>query len=110
MISVREERSRTLSILHVEGPLRVPIGGELQRSVQAVLRRGARRILLDLSGVKDLDAGGLGEVVQVYNSTIAAHGILQIAEAHAHVRELFDRAGLFDLLSSNSRRWWPEAV
>jgi hypothetical protein len=40
----------------------------------------------------------------------AAHGALQVADARAHVRELFDRAGLFDLLSADSPRWWPEAV
>jgi len=110
MISVREHRSRTLSILHVEGSLRVPVGAEMHRGVQALLRRGACRILLDLSGVSDVDAGGLGKVVEVYNLTAAAHGALQIAEASPHVRELFDRAGLFDILSTDSRRWWPEAV
>jgi anti-anti-sigma factor len=110
MISVREERSRDLAILHIEGPLRVPVGIELRRSVHALLRRGARRILLDLTGVSDLDAGGLGEVVQVYNLASAAHGVLRIAEATARVRQLFDRAGLFDLLSADSGRWWREAV
>lgn len=110
MISVREERSRDLSILHIEGPLRVPVGGELRRSIQAMLGRGARRILLDLSGVSDVDAGGVGEVVRAYNSAIAARGSLQIAEPRAHVRELFDRAGLFSVLSVDSRRWWLEAV
>jgi anti-anti-sigma factor len=110
MMSVREQRSPTLSILHVEGSLRVPLGAELRRSVQAGLRNGSRRILLDLSGVSDVDAGGVGNVVEVYNLTAAAHGTLQIAEPRAHVRKLFDQAGLLDLLSADSRRWWPEAV
>jgi anti-anti-sigma factor len=109
-MSVREQRSPTLSILHVEGSLRVPLGAELRGSVQALLRSGSRRILLDLSGVSDVDAGGVGKVVEVYNLTVASHAVLRIAEPRAHVRELFDRAGLFDLLSADSRRWWPEAV
>lgn len=110
MISVREERSRTLSVLHVEGSLRVPVGRELDRSVQSLLCRGARRILLDLSGVLDVDAGGVGKVVEVYNLAVAAHGALQIAEAQSHVRELLDRAGLFELLSADSPARLPEAV
>jgi anti-anti-sigma factor len=109
MISVREERSRTVSILHVEGSLRVPAGAELHRSVQALLRRGARRILVDLSGVPDIDAGGVGKVVEVYNLAAAEHGALLIAEAGPHVRELLDRAGLFDLLSARPHQL-PEAV
>lgn len=110
MIAVREERSRTLSILHVEGSLRVPVGSELQHSVQALLCRGARQIVLDLSGVPEVDAGGVGKVVEVYNLAAASHGALQIAEPRAHVRELFDRAGLFDLLSAETPRQLPEAV
>jgi anti-anti-sigma factor len=110
MISVREQRTPCLSILHIHGPLRVPVGAELDRSVQALLRRGSRQILLDLSGVSDVDAGGVGKVVEVYNLTAASHGALRIAEARAHVRELFDRAGLFELLSADSHRSLPEAV
>jgi anti-anti-sigma factor len=110
MISVREQRTPCMSILHIDGPLRVPVNAELHRSVQALLHRGSRRIVLDLSGVSDVDAGGVGKVVEVYNLTAASHGALQIAEARPHVRELFDRAGLFDLLSSDSHRWLPEAV
>ena len=67
MTYVREERSPGVSILHISGPLRVPLSRDLELAVHAVLRGGARRIDLNLAAVSDLDAGGVGELVQVYN-------------------------------------------
>lgn len=110
MILVGEERSRGLTILHIEGPLRVPVNGELRHSVQALLRRGVRRILVNLAGVWYLDAAGIGELVHMYNMTTAACGVLRITEATPRVHELLGHAGLFDLLSASSEQSWSEAV
>lgn len=104
MISINEERSCAGSILRLQGPLRVPVGEELRRGVHTLLRRGGRRILLDLSRVSALDAGGVGELVHVYNMTNAAGGVLRIEEASARASELLGRAGLFDLLSGDMKR------
>jgi anti-anti-sigma factor len=95
--------SRTgLSVLHVEGPLRVPVNADLAHRVQALLRRGARRILLNLARVSDLDAAGVGELVHAYNMTSAMNGVLQIAHTRGRIRELLDRVGLLALLSADS--------
>ena len=110
MTSVRQEQSPRVSILHIAGPLRVPLDLELRRTVHASLRRGFRRIVLNLASVSDLDAGGVGELVRMFNLAAAAHGELRIANASPRVRELLDRARVFDLLTGDARRWWPEAV
>jgi anti-anti-sigma factor len=110
MISVREERSPSVSILHVGGSLRVPFDVELQWSVHAILRRGVRRVVLNLAAVSDLDAGGVGELLHLFNMAAAAHAELRIANACPRVRELLDRARVFDLLTGDARRWWPQAV
>jgi anti-anti-sigma factor len=89
-----------VSVIHVRN-LRVPVGGELRRSVHALLRSGRRRILLDLAKVSDIDAAGLGELVGAYNTTIAANGVLRIANASLKVRELLVRVGLFERLSAS---------
>ena len=90
------------AVLYIGGPLRAPVSTELRHRVQALLRRGKRRILLDLAGVSDLDAAGLGELVRAYNMTVAANGVLRIAHAFGRVRELLARVGLFDLLNVDS--------
>jgi anti-anti-sigma factor len=110
MIGVREQCSQEVSVLHIEGPLRVPLNAELRHRVHALLRRGERRILLNLAGVSDLDAAGLGELVQAYNDTTAANGVLRIAGTPARVREFLDRVGLFDLLSADVELSRLEAV
>jgi anti-anti-sigma factor len=104
MILVREERrSAGVWVLYVKGPLLVPGTHDLRHRVQAVLRRGARRIQVNLAGVWNLDAGGVGELVRAYNLALKSQTDLQIAEASPCVRELLDRAGLLELLSEGSR-------
>ena len=103
MILVREEqRSAGVWILYVKGPLLVPGTHDLRHRVQVLLRRGARRIQVNLADVWNLDAGGVGELVRVYNVALKSQTALQIAEASPWVRELLDRAGLFDLLSAGA--------
>ena len=103
---MREERSGGAWILNVDGPLRVPLNGDLQHRVNALLYRGVKRILVNLAGVRDLDAGGVGELVRVYNMTIGSRGDLRITDATPGVRELLDRVGLLDLLSADSWQRW----
>lgn len=111
MILVREEqRSGGVWILYIQGPLRVPVSRDLRHRVQAVLRRGARRILVNLGGVWDLDAGGVGELVRLHNIALHSQGDLRIAEATPRIRELLDRAGLLDHLSTDSTQRRLEAV
>jgi anti-anti-sigma regulatory factor len=86
-------------VLYLEGPLRIPLNGELRHHVRALLRRGERVIQLDLSRVPKIDAGGIGELVRAYNMATEADGVLQIAWPTAWVRELLQRVGLFDVLS-----------
>jgi ABC-type transporter Mla MlaB component len=110
MTCVREERSPGVSILHISGPLRVPLSRDLELAVHAVLRGGVLRTELNLAAVSDLDAGGVGELVQLYNLAAGAHCVLRIVSTPARVQELLCKAGLFDLLTKDARWWWPQAV
>lgn len=88
------------SILAVEGTLRAPVNAELSQRVQALLARGERRILLDLSRLSDIDAAGVGELVRAFNTTSAAGGILQIVHANRRVCQLLNIAGVLKLLTA----------
>jgi anti-anti-sigma factor len=94
-------RSHHISVVCVEGPLRFPISGVVRHRVRALLRRGARRIVLDLARVSKIDAAGVGELVRAYNMTIAVNGVLQIVHATPWVRDILERVHLFDILSSD---------
>jgi anti-anti-sigma factor len=85
--------------LAVEGSLRAPIGSHVTCGVKALLRRGARAIVVDLARVSGIDAAGVGELVRAYNLALTANAVLQIVEAPGRVRRMLECAGLFDLLS-----------
>jgi anti-anti-sigma factor len=90
------------SILEVEGALRAPVSSRLSRRVQALLDRGERLILLDVSPVSDIDAAGVGELVRVFKSTSAAGGALRLAHASGRVRRLLQVAGLLKLMTAGT--------
>ena len=98
-MSICEDSPDDTAVLHIEGPLRAPVGTGLRHDVEALLRRGERKIVVNLAGVSDLDAAGMGELVRAYNAAIAANGALRITHAFGTTRELLARVGLFDLLS-----------
>jgi anti-anti-sigma regulatory factor len=98
----REQRVNGLTVLCLEGSLRAPIGSELRHRIESPLRRGDRLVLLDLAGVGDVDAAGVGELVHLYRMAAAVSGALQIARAGRKVRELLDRAGVFERLNADS--------
>jgi anti-anti-sigma factor len=93
--------SQNACVIHVHGPLRVPVSRDLRHDVQSLLRRGERGIVLDLARVSRIDAAGVGELVRAYNMAVAASGTLRIVHTNAWVRELLDRVGLVGLLTGD---------
>jgi anti-anti-sigma factor len=93
------DRGTLVSIVFVRGSLRAPVTAELSQTVEAGIRRGARQVLLDLSGLVDIDAAGVGELLRAFNAVSAAGGVLQITHVQRPVRHLLQIAGLFTLLT-----------
>src|SRR5262245_3844387 len=87
--------SKRVHTVHVEGPLQMPLSRSLRHNVQALLRRGERRIVLDLSAVSRIDAAGIGELIRTLNMTATVNGVLRVVNATAWVREMLERARLF---------------
>jgi len=74
----------------------------LQESVRGLLCQGERRIVLDLSAISKIDAAGVGELVRTFNMTAAVDGALRVVNATAWVREVLERAQLFERLSGET--------
>jgi anti-anti-sigma factor len=94
-----EERTR-FSVLEVEGTLQAPVSATLRQSVDTLLSRGERTILLNLARVPAIDAAGIGELLRVYHTTVEAGGALRVTSANPRVRRLLDVVGVFRLLSA----------
>jgi len=94
------ERSQNVLVVRIHGRLRAPRHFRLREEIQALLARGERAITLCLSRVNDIDAAGVGELVRVFNMAAAANGALRVVHANGRVREVLDRTGLLEMLST----------
>jgi anti-anti-sigma factor len=94
--------------VRLEDSLWLPFNGELRNMVRTLLRRGERRIVLDLAGVSRIDAAGIGELVRAHRSALASNGALWIVNPTPRVREMLERVGLFDRLTAGTNAT-PEA-
>ena len=90
-----ERRSATL---RVEGAFRSPVDGVLRSRVETLLHDGVRFVVLDLSGVPNIDAAGVGELIHVLTAATNAGGTVEITHANPHVHHVLDVAGVLGLL------------
>jgi anti-anti-sigma factor len=101
-IHATSESEPRSALLRVDGTLRMPVDGVLRSRVESLLRNGVRRVLLDLSGVSNIDAAGVGELIHIFNAAVAAGGVLEIADMSPRVRRVLDVAGVLGLLTALS--------
>jgi anti-sigma B factor antagonist len=99
MLCAARQRASPASVLKVQGNLRVPLNSDLRSRVGDLLRRGDRRIALDLSSLSSIDAAGIGELIHAYNMTTAQGGALRLVGCQPRVRRLLEVTGLFELLT-----------
>src|SRR5215510_2061587 len=99
-----ETHPADVSVLSLDGPLRAPTTPRLRRRVEALLGNGERAILLDMTGVAEIDAAGIGELVRAYTAATALDGSFAIANVSRKVRRLLDRARLSRLLGADTDR------
>jgi len=100
-MTVAERPFDDTAILYLEGSLRAPASSELRQDVDALLRTGKRRIVVNLARVPDIDAAGIGALVSAYNAAAAVNGGLRITHAFGTMRELLRRVGVLDLLEDD---------
>ena len=100
MTAILERCPKRDHMVLVTGPLRTPVSRMMRHSVGALLRLGERRIVLDLTSVSGIDAAGIGELARTFKMSAAVHGTLRVVHATARVREMLERAQLFELLSA----------
>ena len=89
------------AVVCVSGLLRAPTDEAVPRRVEALLRGGARHIVLNLARVSDIDAAGLGQLVRASNLARAADGDLRIVEAAGHTWTMLARTGLVNVLHAS---------
>jgi len=88
------------SVVQLDHTLRAPLSGTLKGTVAGLLRRGERCLVLDLEELREIDAAGIGELVDAFNAVRTAGGELTISHVNAQVRQLLLVSGVLDLLTA----------
>ena len=99
-MEIRERQQDGVTVIALSGRLTVnDRPGVLKGAVATATDRGARQIVLDLSGVQYIDSTRLGEVIASHVTLSRLGGRLQMAGLPPRVTELFAMAGLDGVFS-----------
>jgi anti-sigma B factor antagonist len=94
-MEIRERQAGDAVILELSGRLTVnDQPGLLKDAVADAARRGAREVLLDLSGVRYIDSTRLGELIAAHVTVSRLGGRLKLVATPARIVELLTMAGL----------------
>jgi anti-sigma B factor antagonist len=94
-MDIREQVNGEIALVLLSGRLTVnDQPGMLKDAICAVLGRGARHVLLDLSGVRYIDSTRLGELIAAHITVSRQGGRLKLVAAPDRIVELLSLAGL----------------
>ncbi len=88
-------------IMVVEMTGRVQLGAEsreLEKTVQEILGRGTRKVILNLAAVQYLDSTGIGTIAVCFSLVKKAGGSMRIAGAAGRIWQLFQMTKLDTVL------------
>ncbi|MCU1297243.1 MAG: hypothetical protein JWO91_1521 [Acidobacteriaceae bacterium] len=107
MLELRTESSGNVTVVRCAGRI---VHGEEADSLRNVVlsAENARIIVLDLSELESIDAGGLSELVLLHQWTKAHNVELQLVNPSRFVFEMFARTGLdrvFEISSFRQALW-----
>jgi anti-sigma B factor antagonist len=94
-METRERQVGPATVIELRGRLTVnDHAGLLKEAVADAVSRGARRVLLDLSGVRYIDSTRLGELIAAHVTVSRQGGRLKLVGTPDRVVELLTLAGL----------------
>jgi|SRR4029453_17904425 anti-sigma B factor antagonist len=94
-MEIRERQSGDCTILELTGRLTVnDQPGLLRETVTDAVGRGARQVLIDLSGVRYIDSTRLGELISAHITVSRQGGRLKLVGTPDTIVELLEIAGL----------------
>ncbi|MEM6794906.1 MAG: STAS domain-containing protein [Acidobacteriota bacterium] len=98
-IAIREEEG--VVILELVGKLTIGEGDvQLRDEVKNQLDKGAKKILLNLKGVKTMDSSGLGELIRCKASASSAEATIKLVHVEDKVEEVLEMTRLIGVFDS----------
>lgn len=109
-MDIRERQTGETAIIELAGRLTInDQPGMLKDAVAEVVKRGAKTVLLDLSGVRYIDSTRLGELIAAHVTVSRTGGRLKLVATPDRVVELLKMAGLdgvFERYASAQEAGW----
>ena len=97
-MDIRDRLVGNVGIVELAGRLTVNDDpGPLKQAVVDIVSRGAKNVLLDLSGVHYIDSTRLGELIAAHITVSRNGGRLKLVNVPPRVVELLTLAGLSDI-------------
>jgi anti-sigma B factor antagonist len=98
LVDIRDRLVGNVGIVELAGRLTVNDDpGPLKQAVVDIVSRGAKNVLLDLSGVHYIDSTRLGELIAAHITVSRNGGRLKLVNVPPRVVELLTLAGLSDI-------------
>jgi len=109
-LGIKQRRVGSVTVLDTDSVLRIgrkfgSSGVPLEKAIQSLLSSGQKHILLNLRGVKSINAKGLGELISIYVTVKEDGGEFKLSNLTPTVRQLMSATNLstvFDFYESEA--------
>jgi anti-anti-sigma factor len=103
-LGIKQRRVGSVTILDADHILRISLkfgisGVSLERAVDSLLTSGQHQILLNLNGIRMIDAKGLGELVTIYGRVCNGGGQFKLLNLTPPVRQLISATNLSEVFA-----------
>ena len=100
-LQISSRQSGDVTVLDLQG--RATIGrsnDELSTQLRSLIEGGARKIIINLYGVSQIDSSGISTIVRSFVTVRRLGGTLKIAHATGHVLEVLELTRLIQTIPS----------
>jgi anti-sigma B factor antagonist len=88
-LDVSERQAGDVTILDLSGSIRMGEGAvSLRNGIRGLFEQGKKKILLNLSGVKNVDSSGIGELIASYTTLSRDGGQLKLLKLTGKIKDL----------------------
>src|SRR5712691_367474 len=88
-LDLNERQAGDVSILDLSGSVRMGEGAvSLRNAIRGKIDQGNKKILLNLSGVKNIDSSGIGELIANYTTITREDGQLKLLNLTEKIQNL----------------------
>lgn len=83
-----------LGIVSLAGEVDIATKDQLREAAERLVAEGARKLVVELSGVEYMDSAGLGALKGLRSQLLQSGGLVAVVGAQARVAKLFEQTGM----------------